>query len=180
MLTGQLPHTIDPRKRVLSEAELTGTLPVSELHRACDALVDGSGELEIRLSFERDELGFILIRGQFKTQLNMECQRCLTPVSLPINGEIEVALVRTDAQAKAVPKHYEPLICDDELDLYSLIEDELLLSLPLVPYHSVETCAAEPNYSTGEFEEPETVQSKPNPFSVLASMKSGNTSKQEH
>ncbi len=180
MLTGQLPHTIDPRKLALSEVELTGRIPVSALHRACDALVDGSGELDVRLWFERDEFGASLIRGEFSTRLNLECQRCLGPVSVAVDGEINVAVVWTDDQAKALPRQYDPLICGEELDLYGLIEDELLLSLPLVPYHPVEACAAKQGFSTGTFEEPETVQSKPNPFSVLAKLKSGKTSNQEH
>jgi uncharacterized protein len=54
------------------------------------------------------------------------------------------------------------------LDLRALVEDELLLELPLVPRHEV--C---PEPLKAAHEEIPPVEEKPNPFAVLASLKRG-------
>jgi uncharacterized protein len=65
----------------------------------------------------------------------------------------------------------EPLVADKPIDLIALAEDEILLSLPLVPMHEVcpQPIAAT---STQALEFEEAIEAKkPNPFAVLASLK---------
>ncbi|MES2604404.1 MAG: YceD family protein [Pseudomonadota bacterium] len=63
---------------------------------------------------------------------------------------------------------------EQELDIQALIEDELILSLPLVPLHEDASCSQEWN-SLKARTEAEEVQAppKPSPFAVLAQLKKG-------
>ncbi|EJS85856.1 hypothetical protein AAUPMC_19809, partial [Pasteurella multocida subsp. multocida str. Anand1_cattle] len=75
-------------------------------------------------------------------------------------------------QADVLPEIYEPIEFNafGEIDLVGAIEDELILSLPIVPMHSSEHC--EVSMAEQVFGElPEALAKKPNPFAVLASLK---------
>ena len=79
----------------------------------------------------------------------------------------------SETQAESLPERYEPLLSEDGLVETSLIiEDELLLSLPIVSYHDEDQCAVsgtfvseDENVDTGSCEE------KPNPFDALLALK---------
>ena len=80
----------------------------------------------------------------------MECQRCLGDVRFEISAEFRLGLVFNDDQAKALPKRLEPVELDEEgrLDLWDVIEDELLLNLPDFPMHPQDECQALKNRAT--------------------------------
>ena len=72
---------------------------------------------------------------------------------------------QTEAQAQQCPSRYEPVIVEDEaMDLYDVIEEELLLALPVAPKHD-HACVELPGQSQAEIEAEDR---KPNPFEVLA------------
>ena len=74
-------------------------------------------------------------------------------------------------QAEALPEAYEPIEVNEfgEIDLLAMVEDEIILSLPVVPVHDSEHCeVSEADMVFGEL--PDEAQ-KPNPFAVLASLK---------
>jgi uncharacterized protein len=56
-----------------------------------------------------------------------------------------------------------------QFDLLGLLEDELLMALPLVPMH--DECPVLPAFSAGMVDAPESVPDKPNPFAALAQLK---------
>jgi uncharacterized protein len=75
----------------------------------------------------------------------MVCQRCLKPVDIAVESDRVLYLANSEAEAERL----EAALADDDidvmvagksLDLAGVIEDEVLLSLPLVPMHDV--CAA--------------------------------------
>ncbi len=79
--------------------------------------------------------------------------------------------VRSDEQAEALPEAYELIEVNEfgEIDLLAMVEDEIILALPVVPVHDSEHCeVSEADMVFGEL--PEEAQ-KPNPFAVLASLK---------
>lgn len=109
----------------------------------------------------------------------LTCQRCLQPFEERLEVDTRVRFVRDEAQAEALDAEMEEdvLALPRWLDLRSLVEDELLLALPLVPRH--DRCpqplplgadaAAEPEQSDAE--------ERPNPFAVLQSLKVGKAPK---
>ena len=99
----------------------------------------------------------------------LECQRCLSPVVEQLAVERSFLFVHGEDAAAQLDADSEDdvLALTRALDLRELIEDELLLALPLVPRHAV---CPEPLPLA---ETPDLADDKPNPFAVLAALKRG-------
>jgi len=170
MLKGPIPPHVDPRKLADRAATLEGELQLSELKRLVDPLEDDEGVVRARLEFGRDEQRTVVIRSELDVEVKMICQRCLEPVVLPIHSECEYAVVNEGASGQHLPKGYDVLeVGEDPLDLLALVEEELLLALPIVPLHDLEIC--QPPAGPDEPEPSENEVSRSNPFSVLAQLK---------
>lgn len=107
--------------------------------------------------------------------LPMQCQRCLTPVLQNVQAERSFRFVADEATAAALDDEAEDdiLVLSRDFDALALVEDELILSLPLVPLHevcpeSMPMSAADPEF--------EAAAERPNPFGVLAGLKTGKPS----
>ena len=183
MLIGQLPKTIDPRKLARQGMQFEGSLALNRFSRLVDALADDQGEVKVALRFYLDEYSKVVLEGHLDLACKMVCQRCLDIADIPVHADILLMAVWTDEQAKALPSGYEPLFLQEEpIELVPLLEDELLLELPLIPYHKPEECSAEQSYLTepeGSAEQVDRIDEgneeaeKANPFSVLAKLKTG-------
>ncbi|WP_090538597.1 YceD family protein [Halopseudomonas formosensis] len=170
-MSGTIPAHIEPRRLVDRGIVLEGTVSAARMPRLSALLDAPAGEAQVELKFDRDEQGVSTMHGHYRIDVAMICQRCLEQVVLGLDAECDVGFVGSDEAAKNLPRHYEPVILDDEaLDLHELIEDELLLALPAVPMHPMGTCQHPPGYEPDEAE-PEEEAEKPNPFSVLAKLK---------
>jgi uncharacterized protein len=171
MLKGPIPPHIDPRKLADRAATLEGEWPLVQFPRLCEQLVSDAGSVHARFEFGRDEQGLIVIRGALEVEVQMVCQRCLEPATLPVHSEFVYAVLREGASQDSLPKSYDALeVGEEPLDLIALVEDELLLALPIVPAHDPDACqhpagfAAAPEPSVNEV-------SRSNPFDVLAQLK---------
>jgi uncharacterized protein len=104
-------------------------------------------------------------------QVELTCQRCLQPVGARVDVDRWIRFVGTEAEAAALDADSDDdvLALPRHLDARELIEDELLLALPLVPRH--ESCP-EPLPQAEEADEP-VAQERPNPFAALAALKRG-------
>ncbi|OQW89737.1 MAG: hypothetical protein BWK72_00315 [Rhodoferax ferrireducens] len=110
------------------------------------------------------------LRLTVTTSLPQICQRCLEPVDVAVQLEREFRFVESEAVAEAQDDDCEEdlLVTSREFDLAALIEDEVLLAMPLVPRHdtcpvNVKMVAADPDF--------DAPVEKPNPFAVLAQLK---------
>ncbi|MBT3066006.1 DUF177 domain-containing protein [Rhodoferax sp. U11-2br] len=104
------------------------------------------------------------------TTMPQICQRCLGPVDVALQVNREFRFVETEAVAEQQDDECEEdlLVISREFDLATLVEDEVLMALPLVPRH--ETCPVNVKMLAvdDDFEAP---VEKPNPFAVLAQLK---------
>jgi uncharacterized protein len=170
MLKGPIPPHVDPRKLADRAATLAGELPLSRLKRLTDPLEDDQGAVRASFTFGRDEQRTAVIHSELDVEVKMICQRCLEPVVLPIHSECDYAVVNEGASSQHLPKGYDVLeVGEDPLDLLALVEDELLLALPIVPLHAPEIC--QPPVGPDEPEPSEDEVTRSNPFSVLAQLK---------
>jgi uncharacterized protein len=94
----------------------------------------------------------------------------MAPVDTQVSSDRWFRFASDEATAAVLDEESEEdvLVLSGSFDLLELVEDELLMSLPLVPFHDscpvdVKLAVADPN-----FEAPET---KPNPFAQLASLR---------
>ena len=98
------------------------------------------------------------------------CQRCLSPYAETLDIERWFRFVNDEDAANAEDDECEEdlLVWSPKFNLHELVEDELLMGLPLVPMHG--TCPQPPRMSAGEeLMTPET--ERPNPFAALADLK---------
>lgn len=109
---------------------------------------------------------------QATADLPMQCQRCLTPVLERVEAERSFRFVADEATAAALDDEAEEdiLVISRDFDALALVEDELILSLPLVPLHEVCPQAVPMSAVDPEFE---VAAERPNPFGVLAGLKTG-------
>ena len=106
---------------------------------------------------------------QAHTVLQMCCQRCLQPVAVPLDVDTQLRFVRDEALAEKLDEDSEEdvLALPATLDLQALVEDELILALPLVPRH--ESCPQPLPMSAGE-DAPLGAAEAERAFAGLASM----------
>jgi uncharacterized protein len=123
----------------------------------------------------------------------LECQRCLSPYEQAFNVDATYRIVNTDEEAEEFPldeDEVDVIVGSRQFDLVDLIEEELLLSLPLVPKH--DACPEVHESLTsgasgqegedaveGEAEEGEEPK-RPNPFAALEGLKSGESGDKKH
>lgn len=101
----------------------------------------------------------------------MTCQRTLKRYQQPIESHSSVAVVTSENQLLALPDDLEPkLVPEGRLRLVELVEDELLLALPLVPRDP----DSAPIENAGDSFEPSTLDEHDNPFAELARWRKGN------
>lgn len=168
MSYGPLPKRVDPRKLAEREAELQGSLELKSMPELCTLLVDDEGSVDVELRFALDEQKLRTLTGGAKATVRQQCQRCLEPVEVELEANFSLAVVLNEEQAKNLPRYYDPLLLEEDVDIAALVQEELILSLPAVAYHQncdVKLSYGESDVTAGEQED------KPNPFSVLASLK---------
>lgn len=164
-----LPRQGDPRKFAQHGVSLEGVIPVSELPRILDATEDSGSEVQVKLEFTISEERKKVVIGSANADLALVCQRCLEQVTVPVESNISLAIVWDEEAARALPERFDPWITGEGMaDLYEMIEEELLLSLPAVAYHE-EPCLDSKLYSSGK---PVEVKREKNPFQVLEQLKS--------
>jgi len=168
-LSKPLPKQADPRKFAQQGISLQGFVSVSALPRLVDAVQDSAGELQVDLAFGLNEEKKKVVTGHASADLVLVCQRCLEKVTVPVQSNISLAIVWDEEAAEALPESLDPWIVGEGLaDLFEMIEEEMLLSLPAVAYHE-EPCVDRQLFSSGK---PVEVKKVKNPFQVLEQLKS--------
>ena len=135
---------------------------------APDAAVQWQARAELRPQAGADDQVWLHLSARASVPLT--CQRCMAPVSTPLEVDQWYRFVESEEVAMAEDDEAEEdlLVMVPQFDLLALIEDELLMALPLVPMH--ETCPVTPVFSAGD-PAVEAAEAKPNPFAVLGQLK---------
>ena len=166
----RLPHQIDPFRLCEARASLSGPVPLKQMQRLKPLLASDSGEINVVLDFDIDELGVPFVKGELKAELSLICQRCLEPFPFVVNQQSTLAWVRSDQEAERLPLRFEPYLVEtNPLILNDVIEDELLLALPQIPMHAEAECPASKWLKQQHADTEE--ETEENPFSVLANLK---------
>jgi uncharacterized protein len=111
------------------------------------------------------------LQVEASTEVALECQRCLQPMRLALEAERRIYFVEGEDAAAALDAENEDdvLALTPTLDLQALVEDELLLALPLVPRHEV---CPEP-LPRALVEDDRAREAADHPFAALAALKQG-------
>ena len=167
-----LPESVDAWRMVSARRSFEGTLPIATMRRLCEALAGTDGEVSYELDFGRDSLGISYVDVRARASLTLLCQRTLEPFVMPITLDTRLGLIKQERDEAGLPPDCEPLLVAENgrLNPADVIEDELLLALPLVP---VNPDSSLPDEVTGhELEEDSAGEGRSeNPFAVLRELK---------
>lgn len=139
------PRAVDVAALARAGARLEGAWPLVELERLHSLVlddVDGSSAMVAwsAVGAVRDVAGGepeLWLTLTASAPVRLQCQRCLQPLALTLSVERRLRFVRGEQEAARLDEESE----DDVLelrarqDLRELVEDELILALPLVPRH---------------------------------------------
>ena len=135
-----LPQRIEPARLCDIGAKLEGHIPLKNMTRLADVLREKTGEMAVLLQFGKDKQGFRTICGKIQGQLMLTCQRCLQP--FPYNVDLAVNLSPVATEKAALPAGFEALLVSDQpMPLVEIIEEELMLSLPIIAKHQEGECS---------------------------------------
>lgn len=167
----KLPHQVDPVKSAMKRSDYRGVIASKDMERLGEAVVSCADYVDAEVQFEKDVQGLTVFHGHLDTQVTLICQRCNGEFTHPLHVDFCFSPVQGLQDAEALPEAYEPVEVNDhgEVDLLQIFEDELILSVPIVPLHAEEACTvSEDDMQFGKIE-PE--QERPNPFAVLKELK---------
>jgi len=168
------PHHLDLRCFAETASTLAGDWPAAGFERlAADAPPAGTGTVCWSAQGEqRDVKGATAqtwLHLQAETTVTLICQRCLKPMVHAVHGDRSFHFVADEAEAERLDEESEDDVLAmpprGRLDLRPLIEDELILALPIVPRHDV--C---PEPLPMPAEDPAAAP-PPHPFEALAALK---------
>ncbi len=166
----QLPREIDPFRFANSGIRLTGQIPLSSMRRLAEQLVNDDGMVDVDMLFDIDETGLPFMQGRFQASIQLICERCMSPMTLQLDIPALLGIIRHERKVEGLAEQYEPWIIDDakQVDPALMVEDELILALPIVPKHDY-VCLPDDVWQAGEAE---SEADKPaSPFAVLAALK---------
>jgi len=174
------PRKLDVAAFAQDGASLQGEWPAHSLSRLADAAAPEEPAsawplVKWRLRGERREPRGVepqtWLHLEATATVSLTCQRCLQPVQEHLDLSRAFLFVRDEDLAASLDADSEDdvLALSKHLDALELVEDELLLSLPLVPRH--DTCPQPLPVSSTELPEDAADEARPNPFAALASLK---------
>jgi uncharacterized protein len=126
------------------QGELSGELELERLPRLAGLLNSPTGSVRARLRFRQRGAGPLELTLEYETTVELKCQRCLEPFAERIAERVDMAVVEQGGSESSVPRGYEPIeLNEGRLSPAMLIEDELIVSIPLVPKHArLEDCGS--------------------------------------
>jgi len=170
-MSDHLFEHIEPLVLAAKGRTLSGSLPLSRLNRLDQLLIEAKGAAEVSLHFTRDEAGQPCVVGHATATLQLECQRCMQAMAWPVRVDFRLGIVTSPGAAEQLPDEYDPLLVTGEgISVADIVEDELILALPIVAMHETHECPAQ-EMLLGLKAEAAAVTEKENPFAVLAQLK---------
>lgn len=170
----KLPVHFDPVHYAKAGYEFNGSVSQAQLQRLMTEVLPSDEDVQVEIRFHTvGRRKYPAMAGRIQTTLMLECQRCMEPMAYAVDTDFAVCFIDSETQEDELPEGYEAYISSDEVFvLNDLLEEELLLHVPLIPKH--EDC--ENPYLTNDAEEEhpeesEVDESRPNPFAKLAALK---------
>jgi len=139
MLNYKLPAKVSLKKLIEAEEVLEGCIPSNRLSRLTDCVVTSERSFDVSLKFGRNMSGKAEIAMKVEGSVIMQCQRCLEDFNVPIFVDTTLMVVSHDDEARINLKNHDPVIIENDiLEVDLVVEDEILLVLPIVAKHPYE------------------------------------------
>ncbi len=131
-------------KEVSRKGYFEGEIPVADLDRLAELLYSGEsarspGGIQVSFEFVASEYGLPMLTGRLAARLGLECQRCLGAMEMLVELDLELLVDASDEVVRE--SSLDTLYSDDGyIDMFDVIEDELILAIPLVARHDERAC----------------------------------------
>jgi uncharacterized protein len=131
-------HQVDADVCARAGGTIERHFSVEQLPRLQEAGARDGSRIDVRLQFSLYD-DRPAVDGTLSGNVHLRCQRCMQPVTVPLEEQFQVILVQQESAEE--PGGYEPVIADPtRFDVRWLAEEQALLALPLVPLHAVGEC----------------------------------------
>lgn len=171
------PTRLDVTNFAEETGSLTGSAPVSGYPRLLAELADAGATTQVQWTAAgenqggADGAGVPWLHLEAEAVVPLVCQRCLAPVDVELKVDRWFRFAADEETAAVEDENSEEdvLVGGRDFDLQALVEDELLMEIPITPTHDVCPEVVQLSVADADFEEAE--QAKPNPFAVLGSLR---------
>lgn len=136
--------TVDSLRFAHAGESIAGEVPLAKLGRLVDSLTSDEGKVRFGLQGGMDS-GRPVLRLQVDAAVMLRCQYCLDPYRHELRIERVLPLARNEAELARWERDdplLDALLVDPSLDVLALVEDEILLSLPVAPRHLEGHCGS--------------------------------------
>jgi uncharacterized protein len=117
------------------QVDIDFAIPLTEFARLPPQPAGTGGALKGQAQFRR-EGGFPVAELEIQGKVQLVCQRCMKPMQQAVDSQARIALVVSESEADRVPPEFEPVRAPEgRIRLKDLVEEEVLLTLPIVPLH---------------------------------------------
>jgi uncharacterized protein len=166
-MSAALPDRVNVARQVLARRIYEGALPLAAMSRLRESLAAADGAARFTVEFGKDGIGIAWLALRVEADLPLLCQRTLEAFMYPVSIDQRMGVIATEAEEAGLPSDYEPLlVANGELSIADVIEDELILALPVVPLKP----GVPLEWSDQAADE--SVDERPsNPFAVLGTLK---------
>ena len=123
-------------------ARLSGEIDLGRLTRLRGLLHSDAGSLRADMRFGQHGAGYVTVSLEYEVDFELECQRCLEPMKESVRRTVSLVVMEDESMEEGAPAGFEPVVlAGDRFQPAHAIEDELIVSLPLVARHrGIEDC----------------------------------------
>ena len=172
-MANALPLRFDPVLFAKRGRRFAGNIAAGDLPRIIELAPHAQSDIHVTMSFSVSSLQFPMVRGTIEGEIMQTCQRCLGLTRTRVNSRFELLLVTCGASELASQEGHEVFEYSGQfVSTAALIEDEIILSLPIVARHEdVAACDASARQWTREFSQVPASDKRDHPFAKLKDLK---------
>lgn len=168
----RIPISVDPIKNAQKQLSYDGLVPAGNMQRLGEVIINTPQDIAVSLRFDIDQQRVSFFAGHAEVTVEAICQRCNKPMQIHLVSDFQYAPVTKRQTEDNLPAAYEAVELNElgEVMLHDVVEDELLLAMPIVTMHAPENCEVDRDDMTfGKL--PSEAEAKVNPFAVLQDLK---------
>jgi DUF177 domain-containing protein len=180
----RIPQFIDYIRYTDARKTIKGELPLSDCSRLVDLLSPDTSlhhNIHLEFDFGVDNLANRFAKGRVTANVLLTCQRCMQVMEYPVELHLALAFIKNKADEQAIAGLYDSFFVEksEPVDFFALVEDEIILSLPLIAKHEDEDCLSTNLLGKDKqiyeidsaYADAQKEAKKKNPFAILKQLK---------
>ncbi|MFH0341187.1 MAG: YceD family protein [Chromatiales bacterium] len=138
----ELPEYIYPARLARQGCRLRGLMRLTNMARLAEWIETRDGSVAVEAAFFDTEKGLHRAQGEVSGTLTVRCQRCMEPMELPVRSGLKLQFIEEASKIEPDNDYEIVRMTWGPTSLLEVIEDELILALPIAPMHPEGQCGA--------------------------------------